>query len=289
MRRRILAGIQTLLVVVVLAGLAWLAKTIYDRMGRPVGPRIFTNTIGMEFRLVLPGEFLMGASASDQDARDDEIPQHRVALTESFYLALHEVTQEQYEQVVGRNPSYFSRHGNGKGRVGESNTDGFPVETVSWNDAVAFCRLLSERPAEQAAGRIYRLPTEAEWEYACRAGSTTAWSFGDLASELEDYAYFLNNAELRRPAMIGIRSTNSWGLYDMHGNVWEWCSDGFDRGYYAQSPKYDPQGPSSEGEGRVFRGGSWNNIAANCRSTCREHGSADYRSELVGFRVVCEP
>jgi formylglycine-generating enzyme required for sulfatase activity len=278
-----------LLVLVVVAVLAWLAKSMYVRMNRPVGPRFFTNTIGMEFRLILSGEFQMGASASDQDARDDEMPQHRVVLTKPFYLGLHEVTQEQYEQVVGRNPSYFSRHGNGKGRVAESSTAGFPVESVSWNHAVAFCRLLSDLPGEKAAGRVYRLPTEAEWEYACRAGSTTAWSFGESASELDDYAYFLNNAELRRPALIGIRSANKWGLYDMHGNVGEWCSDSFDIGYYDQSPKYNPQGPSPDGAGRIFRGGSWNNIAANCRSSCREHGPTDYRSELVGFRIVCDP
>ena len=159
------------------------------------------NSIGIRLKLLPAGTFWMG---EDLDA-------HKVTLTQPFYLGVYEVTQEQYERVMGKNPSNFK---------GPQN----PVEKVSWDDAVEFCRKLSELPEEKAAGRIYRLPTEAEWEYACRAGTTTKYSFGDSESELGEYGWFDKNSD-RKTHPVGQKQPNKWGLYDMHGNVWEWCSD----------------------------------------------------------------
>ena len=163
------------------------------------------TSIGMEFKLIPAGTFIMGEG-------DDA---HEVTLTQPFKIGVHEVTQAQYEQVMGVNPSHFKGANN-------------PVETVSWEDAVEFCRRLSELPAEKAAGHVYRLPTEAEWEYACRAGTTTKYSFGDDESDLGDHAWFLenfleNSGTNTHP--VGRKGPNAWSLYGMHGNVLEWCQD----------------------------------------------------------------
>jgi formylglycine-generating enzyme required for sulfatase activity len=192
-----------------------------------------------------------------------------VTLTKPFELGVYEVTQEQYEKVKGTNPSSSK---------GPQN----PVEKVSWEDAVEFCRKLSELPEEKAAGRVYRLPTEAEWEYACRAGTTTAYSFGDDESQLRDYAWFSGNAT--HP--VGQKKPNPWGLYDMHGNVWEWCQDSY--GAFPQGLATDPKGPSS-GSYRVYRGGSWNLTVRLCRSSSRSRCSPSYHFGYLGFRVVCVP
>ena len=160
---------------------------------------------------------------------------------------MYEVTQEQYERVMGKNPSRF------KGPQ-------LPVERVSWKAAVSFCTKLSAFPEEQAAGRTYRLPTEAEWEYACRAGSTTDFCFGDAEWGLDDYAWYEDNSD-HRTHPVGQKRPNAWGLYDMHGNVWEWCADWHDEAYYEASPVDDPQGPAT-GVDRVGRGGSWSESAA---------------------------
>jgi eukaryotic-like serine/threonine-protein kinase len=143
---------------------------------------------------------------------------------------VYEVTQGEYERVMGTNPSHFK----GDPRL--------PVETVSWQDAMTFCERLSALPAERSAGRVYRLPTEAEWEYACRAGSTTIYSFGDSEGSLGDYAWYDSNSGSKTHP-VGQKRPNAWGLYDMHGNVWEWCSDWYDGSYYASSPVDDPTGP----------------------------------------------
>ena len=169
-----------------------------------------TNSIGMKLRLIPAGEFMMGSPGTESGREDDET-QHRVSITKPFYLGVTEVTQEQYQKVMGTNPSYFK---------GPQN----PVETVSWADAVEFCRKLSAMPAEKTAGHVYRLPTEAEWEYACRAGTTTAYSFGDDASRLGDYGWFGGNSD-SKTHQVGEKKPNAWGLYDMHGGVYEWCQD----------------------------------------------------------------
>jgi len=226
------------------------------------------NSIGMLLVPIPAGTFTMG----DANGADNETP-HQVTLTQPFHLGQYEVTQEQYEKVMGKNPSYF--------RGGQN-----PVQDVSWNDAVEFCRKLSALPAEKKAGYVYRLPTEAEWEYACRAGTKTTYSFGDSESELSDYAWrYENSGKTTHP--VGGKKPNGWGLYDMHGNVFELCQDYYGNDYYGNSPVADPRGPTS-GCCRVVRGGSWGNFAQDSRSAYRDFSPADRRHYYDGFRVVCE-
>ena len=227
-----------------------------------------TNSIGMKLRLIPAGEFMMGSPGTESD-RDDTETQHRVSITKPFYLGVTEVTQEQYQKVMGTNPSEFK---------GAQN----PVETVNWVDAVEFCRKLSAMPAEKTAGHVYRLPTEAEWEYACRAGTTTAYSFGDDASRLGDYGWFEGNSDSKTHP-VGEKKPNGWGLYDMHGSVLEWCQDW--PGAYPSGSATDPTGATS-GSVRVSRGGSWKLIARGCRSAYRDWNSPEFRGINLGFRVL---
>ncbi len=214
-----------------------------------------TNSIGMTFVEIPAGEFTMGSPRFEAGREQDET-ERRIKLTESFGMGIHEVTQAQYEQVVGRNPSQFKGVNN-------------PVEVVSWDDAAEFCRLLTALPAERAAGRNYRLPTETEWEYACRAGTTTAYSFGNDDSPLGQYAWY-DKTSGKRSHPVGHRQGNAWGLYDMHGNVWEWCED-------------------KEGSFRVIRGGGWNNDAAGCRTANRLSSGPPHPRADRGFRLVLSP
>ena len=210
----------------------------------------------------------MGSPDSDDDAYDNAHPQHRVKIAKPFYLGVTEVTQEQYERVMGENPSEFK------------DEPQCPVERVSWEDAEKFCERLSEKE-----GKTYRLPTEAEWEYACRAGSTTKWCFGDSESQLGDYAWYDDNSDSTTHP-VGQKKPNGWGLYDMHGNVYEWCGDWYDE--YSDSPSTDPTGPSS-GSFRVLRGGSWIDTAGDCRSAGRYRDSPGNGNDLLGFRVSLVP
>jgi formylglycine-generating enzyme required for sulfatase activity len=217
------------------------------------------NSIGMRFVPIPAGTFTMGVGS---EAR-------QVTLTKAFDLGVYEVTQEQYEKVMGKNPSYFK---------GPQN----PVENVNWDDAVEFCRKLSELPEEKSGGYVYRLPTEAEWEYACRAGTTTKYSFGDSDKELGDYAWYSGNSG-RTTHPVGGKQPNPWGLYDMHGNVWEWCQDWY--GDYPSGSVTDPTGAAS-GSYRVIRGGSWNYYPLLCRSASRFRFSPGFRHHYLGFRVL---
>ena len=190
-----------------------------------------------------------------------------MVLTGPFYLGLFPVTQAQYEVVMGSNPSRF------RGAAGGG--PDHPVESVSWDDAAAFCARLSALPAEKEMGRVYRLPTEAEWEYACRAGTLTPFSFGASLSASQasfdgqhPYGEGSRGPAPPRTARVGTFAANLFGLYDMHGNVWEWCSDWFDAAYYQRSPRQGPPGPA-EGAFRVLRGGSWRNQAVTCRAAYR--------------------
>jgi len=240
-------------------------------LGLPVEKTLdLGNGVKMELVLIPAGEFMMGSPSSESGR---EGPQHRVRITRPFYMGKYEVTQEQFEAVKGWDPSHYK---------GPSN----PVERVSWNDAVKFCYRLSQR-----TGCDVRLPTEAEWEYACRAGSSTAFHFGDSGSQLGDYAWNSGNSG-GKTHPVGQKRPNAWGLYDMYGNVFEWCQDWYDSDYYGQSPAADPKGPSS-GMDRVLRGGCWNSGAGRCRSAFRSHylpwdppGLTPY---YVGFRVVVSP
>jgi formylglycine-generating enzyme required for sulfatase activity len=231
----------------------------------------FTNSVGIKFVWLPTGEFLMGSPTSDSLRTLDEV-QHPVRLTRQIAMGVHEVTQTQYENVTGSNPSRF-RGAN------------HPVDTVSWNDAVAFCDLLSSAPAEKAAGRKYRLPTEAEWEYACRAGTSMAYCFGNEPSRLARYAWFQGTSNTTTHA-VGLKQANRWGLYDMHGNVWEWCHDWY--GPYSPGTSVDPTGPES-GTDRSVRGGGFFFSPADLRSARRLHGPPENRDENgSGFRVVVE-
>jgi formylglycine-generating enzyme required for sulfatase activity len=240
----------------------------------------------MKFVLIGPGRFMMGSAPGELGREAYEGPVHEVEIGRRFYLGTFPVTQEQYHKVMGRNPSHFRS-------VGGCDTRVFPVENVSWEDAVAFCRKLSEMPIEKQRGRVYRLPTEAEWEYACRAGGN-GLPFHCGRSLVSAQANFDGRHPyggsgrgdfLQRTCAVGSYPANLWGMYDMHGNVWEWCSDWFDGHFYRSSPKRDPQGPA-RGEGKVLRGGSWQNHGRLCRSACRDWVSPIYRSVNAGFRVV---
>ncbi len=251
------------------------------------GARVLTNSVGMKLVLVPAGKFLMGSPDGEQGRQVTEGPQHEVEITRPFYLAACTVTQGEYTKVVGSNPS----HHRGAAAAG-LNAERLPVENVRWDDAVAFCTKLSALPAEKRAGRVYRLPTEAEWEYACRAGTSTATPFGNSISSTQ--ANFLGESPyggapmgpaLRRPSVVGSYKPNRWGLFDMPGNVCEWCQDRYSGTYYRESPRKDPQGPA-DGESRVLRNCSWNGIGLACRSAYRSSMSPSSRQHVIGFRVV---
>jgi formylglycine-generating enzyme required for sulfatase activity/tRNA A-37 threonylcarbamoyl transferase component Bud32 len=251
------------------------------------------NGIGLKLKLIPAGKFLMGSPQTEVGRNADEGPQREVQISRPFYLGISPVTQAQYRDVMGENPSWFALTGGGKDAVAGLNTDRFPVESVSWHDAVAFCDKLSGRPPERAAGRVYRLPTEAEWEYACRAGTSTPFWWGDRASSLQanfDGNYPYGGAEkgpyLNRPCPVGYYKANPWGLQDMHGNVWQWCADWYGKDYYQEGVNKDPQGPENDGI-RVRRGGSWYSSGRGCRAACRYSNIPGLRYLDVGFRVVC--
>ena len=212
------------------------------------------------------------------DRLPTEAPKHRVKITRPFCLGLCEVTQGEYERVMGSNPSRYK---------GDPNR---PVEMVSWQDAVEFCRTLSELPKEKGAGAVYRLPTEAEWEYACRAGTETRYSFGDDAALLGQHAWWNRNSQ-GRTQPVGRLKPNAFGLLDMHGNAWEWCADWSGADYYAKSATDDPTGPDS-GVGRVLRGGSWsggNLVGFRCayrNFAYDDHNAVGGRRQDFGFRVA---
>ena len=192
-----------------------------------------------------------------------EKPQHKVRITKPFYLGRDRSDPGAVRESDGEEPKLFlkdrTRFGQGQGM----DTSNFPVEKVSWDDAVEFCKKLSAKE-----GQTYRLPTEAEWEYACRAGSKTRYCFGDDESLLGEYAWFGEQRSEGGTHPVGEKKPNAWGLYDMHGNVWEWCQDWYDEDYYAKSPKDDPTGPAT-GSYRVDRGGGWSSLAWSCRSSYR--------------------
>ncbi len=234
----------------------------------------FTNSIGMEFVLVPAGSFMMGTESPNcpnddpftekneyihcmGDILPEETPKHKVEISRYFYMGKYEVTQEQWHKVMGNNPSHFRTE-----KAGEYSPN-HPVEKVSWEDVQNFISKLNQMEKTDA----YRLPTEAEWEYAACAGTTTAYSFGDDKSRLGEYAWYEDNSG-KKTHPVGQLKPNAWGIYDMHGNVWEWCGDWYSDKYYSNSPSTDPNGPSS-GSYRVYRGGGWGASAGYCRSAPR--------------------
>jgi formylglycine-generating enzyme required for sulfatase activity len=211
-----------------------------------------------------------------------------VEITKPYCLGAHVVTQAQYRQVMGTNPSRFSQKGQGKDKVVGLNTDDFPVDSVSWDDAMDFCRIVSLL-AVKDKGWVVDLPTEAEWEYACRAGANTLFHHGNSLSSQQanfngnlPYGSAAKGPFLQRTTKVGSYAANGWGLYDMHGNVNQWCKDWYDKGYYQNSDKRDPSGPTN-GESHVGRGGTFSASAGNCRAARRmSRGS----QEDFGFRLV---
>ena len=255
-----------------------------------------SDTVSLDMIWIEPGTFMMG-SPEDELGRWDDETQHQVTLTQEYWLGKYEVTQAQYEAVMGTNPSDF------KGAD-------LPVEQVSWNDAVKFCEWLTAQ--ERAAGRLpegyeYTLPTEAQWEYACRAGTTTAFNNGTNiptmlqrtdrpCPNLDPLAWYGYNSgqydsagnytDNGKTFPVGQKQPNAWGLYDMHGNVWEWCLDWY--GSYPSSAVTDPKGPAT-GSRRVMRGGCWFSFASYCRSAYRYNNSPGNYLNRYGFRVALSP
>ena len=237
-------------------------------------PQSFIETLSGNIKLEMvkipAGSFLMGSADNDETALDYEMPQHRVNLQE-FYLGKYPVTQEQYQAVMGHNPSNFKSF--------FKDTSKNPVEKVSWNDAQEFCRRLSEK-----TGKKYRLPSEAEWEYACRAGTQTRYYFGNNEYQLGEYAWYEENSDSKTHP-VGQKKPNNWGLYDLHGNVWEWCEDGW-HGNYENAPKDGSSWNDSQRSMRPLRGGSWYSYSGGCRSALRDGFGADYGYDFYGFRLA---
>jgi serine/threonine protein kinase len=276
-------------------------------------PVEFTNSIGMKFRLIPPGEFTMGMDKDEAEAiasnfgRNDALhhtwlangPAHKVRLTQAYYLGTNEVTQEQYEKVVGVNPSGFSVSKLGKEKLKDEDTQQHPVESVTYFNAVDFCIKLSKqeqiKPVYSIIGGVlklmpgdgYRLPTEAQWEYACRAGTFTTWFHGEQEINLGTVAWFKGNSG-GRPHAVGQLKANPFGLFDVHGNVYEFCHDWYDAQAYSKrraEVAEDPQGPDT-GTHRVLRGGEFNVDYPYCRSDFRKAMSIVDRHPHNGFRVV---
>jgi len=235
------------------------------------GVEVVVNSLGMKFAWISPGTFLMGSPESEEQHQPDE-KQHRVTLTKGFFLGIHQVTQAQWQAIMGSNSRRF------KG-------DTLPVEKVSWDDCQEFCKKLSQK-----TGKPHRLPTEAEWEYAGRAGTTTPFHFGaTISTEQANYKGNKtygggNKGQYRKESTpVGSFPANAWGLYDMHGNVWEWCQDW--HGHYPSEDVVDPKGVDS-GSAHVLRGGSWGDYPWDCRAACRGWGAPGDRYDGFGVRVV---
>jgi formylglycine-generating enzyme required for sulfatase activity len=227
--------------------------------------------VNLELVLIPAGKFMMGSPKGEEERGSNET-QHEVTISRPFHMGKYEVTQEQYEQIIGKNPSHFR---------GAKN----PVECVSWDDAQEFCKKLSQK-----TGKAVSLPTEAQWEYACRAGTTTRFHTGETISTDQanydgDEAYGNGQkGEYRKKTVaVGSFKPNAWGLYDMHGNVWEWCQDWY--GEYPKGAVRDPDGPCN-GTWRVLRGGAWYDYSRFCRSAYRSWYDSENRTDYLGFRVV---
>jgi formylglycine-generating enzyme required for sulfatase activity/serine/threonine protein kinase len=295
------------------------AKALQERWASYLGkPVEITNSIGMKFVLIPPGEFDMGSTPEEVAVAVEKIkeepvplsrrcpsetPRHRVKISRPFYLGIYPVTQSEYEQVTGVNPNCFTsrqmeatlfrpslgetqlqQRDRAAKKIGKQDTSRYPVETVNWDECAEFCRKLSAMSGERAARSVYHLPTEAQWEYACRAGTTTPWYHGDDPKLLREAAWFKDNWN-GMPHPVGQKRPNAWSLYDMLGNIGQRCSDASTDDYYQKSPLVDPVGPAS-GEDCVIRGGSWERGAYCCRPAMRISAPRQSRSYADGFRAV---
>lgn len=245
-------------------------------------PGEFVNSIGMRFVRIPAGRFEMGAADEDREAGANEKPRHAVTISQAFYLGQFEVTQAQWLAVMGSSPFALDRSNpfyDLPGMPARLNHPQNPA-TVSWNDVQQFIQRLNQREGHTR----YRLPTEAEWEYAARAGTTSAYSFGDDARELGRYAWYGENFATGSTHAVGQKLPNPWGLYDVHGNVWEWVQDWYAE-RYAAAAVTDPGGPTS-GSSKVVRGGSWHETSGSWRTSFRKPYTPTYRGISIGFRLA---
>ncbi len=231
---------------------------------------IFTSpSTGIQFVLIPAGEFEMGSSPEEKDRSDSESPIHKMTIENSFYLSRAQVTQKQWKKIMGNNPSHF-------------NSDDRPVEMVSWEDAQQFIAKLNEKEGTDK----YRLPSEAEWEYACRAGTQTRCFFGSDESKLDEYAWYIGNSDSKTHA-VGLKNPNPWGLYDMYGNIWEWVQDEWHEDYDG-APSNGTAWEDGNSLDRVSRGGSWLCSTVFCRSAGRFRRESESRFGNLGFRLLRE-
>lgn len=276
----------------------WFVLAGGPRLANAETPQVITNSIDMKLAHIPAGTFMMGSPPREAE-RDDKEERHEVTISKPFYIGVYEVKQSEYVEVMKGSRDFRDRS--------KFKGDDNPVENVEWLKAKQFCQRLTARSEEQSAGRKYRLPTEAEWEYACRAGTSTTFCFGDSLSA--DQANFNGNYPagdgapgkyLRQTAPVGSYQPNSFGLHDVHGNVAEWCADWYDPEYYFDSPDEDPLGPpfgvvatkfTNNGNENFFvvvRGGCWVDDGRACRSAYRFRGMPNTQYRLIGFRVVCD-
>lgn len=274
-----------LLVMMLLVFTGGFRAPLHAEEGVTKPPREIVNSLGMRLVRIEPGKFTMG-SPETQPGRQEREHAHEVEITRAFYLGMYEVTQAEYRAVLIANPSHFGHQERRESLTAGQRFDRHPVDSVTWHDAVRFCEELSNRDAEQKAGRRYRLPTEAEWEYACRAGGTGIWAWGDERKLLPEFAWSRHRGSELTTQPVGQKRANAWGLHDMHGNVWEWCSD-----WYAEdlrgTDRQDPRGPDG-GQSKVIRGGAYQSIPAHTRSATRFHDPPTIGDQDVGLRVVLE-
>jgi formylglycine-generating enzyme required for sulfatase activity len=287
-------GLSVVVCAVVLSGLNLLAvPVVADDKPEKEPPKTVTVDLGdgvkMEFVLIPKGKFKMGSPKTEDERSDDEL-QHEVEISKPFYLAKYPVTQKQYDAIVKEKPSYFQAGNVGADKVKGLDTDQFAVEKVSWDDAQTFCKKMKDKDKQS---RKFRLPSEAEWEYACRAGTTTPFNFGSKLNGKEancdgNYPYGTTNkgSYKERTTKVGEYGANKWGLCDMHGNVWQWCEDYY--GPYNDDLKStDPlRSIKYSEERRVLRGGSWFSNASNCRAAYRLGDAPGSRDYNCGFRVA---
>jgi formylglycine-generating enzyme required for sulfatase activity len=279
-------------------------------------PKETKNSLGMKLVLIPPGKFLMGSPDSDNDVDANEKPQHEVEITKAFYLSVHTVTVGQFRSFVSDTGYQTEAETDAQGGFGYNEqthafafnhqyswkdpgwyqTNEHPVVNITWNDAVKFCQWLSRRE-----GQKYRLPTEAEWEYCCRAGTNTRYYCGDEGFRLRDVANVADASYKKKDlkamsvaswddgfpftAPVGRFKPNAFGLYDMHGNVWQWCADWYGENYYKTRPRKDPQGPRA-GSVRIQRGSGFQTSDRACRAAVRYSGWPTFRGFSLGFRVV---
>ena len=248
--------------------------------GNKQDPEVLTNTLGMKFVLIPTGSFMMGSSEVYKTFGKAEFPQHSVKISNSFFLQTREITQSQWKSVMGTEPW------KGKKQI-KTDCPNCPAVYLSYPEVQEFIKRLNQKEKTDR----YRLPTEAEWEYACRAGTDTFYSFGDDLKKLDTYAWHAGNTNEKGETYaheVGNKKPNSWGLYDMHGNVWELCSDWFDPEYYKDSPSRDPKGPQASKFGRTKRGGSYYFMPMALGSAIRFPAGDIKRSSDIGFRLVAE-